>query len=101
MACWVLPRVLAYPVSQITDDDIMNAKVSGAMLLSVCIRKTYKDDGFDATKALAQSIFDVAHGYSIGIPVLFKPTLAYGENTFRLAEKEVLCYGTARYISLR
>jgi hypothetical protein len=58
----------------------------------VSISNTYQESGYDAAKELAQSVLDSAYCYSIGIPVLFKPTLAYGDQTFRNTEEGALAY---------
>lgn len=61
------------------------------------ISKTHRDGG-DA-KALAEKIIDAAYNYAHS-PVLFKPTLTYGEQTFRLTREGALAYfvgGNAKY----
>merc|ERR1712187_637836 len=57
----------------------------------VKISKTYEDEGFDAAKKLAGEVIDAAYGYKYG-PVLFKPTLAGGSQTFRTTRKGALAY---------
>merc|ERR1712187_437154 len=47
--------------------------------------------GYDAAKALAEAVIDSAYGYKYG-PVLFKPTLAGGKQTFRPTKKGALSY---------
>lgn len=55
----------------------------------VAIGKTHADGG-DA-KAFASKVLDEAYNYNEA-PVFFKPTLAYGENTFRPTKKGALAY---------
>jgi hypothetical protein len=55
----------------------------------VAIGKTHAEGG-DA-KALASKVLDEAYFYNEGA-VFFKPTLAYGENTFRPTKKGALAY---------
>ncbi len=55
----------------------------------VAISKTHREGG-DA-KALAGKIIDAAYNYAYG-PVLFKPTLTYGEQTFRVTRDGALAY---------
>jgi hypothetical protein len=55
----------------------------------VAIGKTH-DEGGDA-KALASNVIDQAYDYEKG-KVFFKPTLAYGKNTFRPTKEGALAY---------
>merc|ERR1712187_761571 len=55
------------------------------------ISKTYENEGYEAAKALSATIIDAAYGYKYG-PVLFKPTLAGGSQTFRTTRKGALAY---------
>ncbi|MCU0778508.1 MAG: hypothetical protein MUF86_12705 [Akkermansiaceae bacterium] len=55
----------------------------------VAIGKTH-DEGGDA-KALASKVIDQAYDYDKG-KVFFKPTLAYGKNTFRPTKEGALAY---------
>jgi hypothetical protein len=55
----------------------------------VAIGKTHAEGG-DA-KALASKVLDTAYNYDKG-HVFFKPTLAYGENTFRPTKEGALAY---------
>ncbi|MEM9524252.1 MAG: phosphoribosyl-AMP cyclohydrolase [Pseudomonadota bacterium] len=75
---------------QITQDDLTRArKVWGDALISIA--KAYEADGIDGARAVAESVLDSVYGYSLG-PVLFKPTLASGEKTFRPTRKGALAY---------
>ena len=53
------------------------------------IARTHRDGG-DA-RALAESIIDAAYNYQAA-PVLFKPTLTHGEQTFRTTRDGALAY---------
>lgn len=55
----------------------------------VAIGKTHAEGG-DA-KALASKVLDEAYNYAEA-PVFFKPTLAYGKNTFRPTKEGALAY---------
>lgn len=57
----------------------------------VAIAKAYETEGIDGARAVAESVLDAAYGYNLG-PVLFKPTLASGEKTFRPTRKGALSY---------
>jgi hypothetical protein len=58
----------------------------------VLIATTYEQKGYSEAKKVAQDVLDVAYGYAKGIPVCFKPTLASGEQTFRLTNEGALSY---------
>lgn len=55
----------------------------------IAISKTHREGG-DA-RALAGRIIDAAYNYA-NAPVLFKPTLTYGEQTFRTTRAGALAY---------
>ena len=57
----------------------------------VAIAKAYEADGIDGARGVAEGVLDAAYGYNLG-PVLFKPTLASGEKTFRPTRKGALSY---------
>jgi len=74
----------------ITDTDLAEArKIWGDAL--VAIAKAYEADGIDGARAVAEGALDAAYGYNLG-PVLFKPTLASGEKTFRPTREGALAY---------
>lgn len=74
----------------ITEAEITAAgKVWGDAL--VAVSKAYDEDGIDAARAVAEGALDAAYGYNLG-PVLFKPTLSGGEQTFRTTRKGALSY---------
>jgi hypothetical protein len=63
----------------------------------LAISKTHREGG-DA-RALAEQIIDAAYNYEAA-PVLFKPTLTHGEQTFRTTRQGALAYfvgGDAEY----
>jgi len=74
----------------ITDAEILAAQQAWGDAL-IKLSKTYEDEGYDAAKALAEAVIDSAYGYKYG-PVLFKPTLAGGKQTFRPTRKGALAY---------
>lgn len=53
------------------------------------IARTHREGG--DTRALASSILDAAYNYGAA-PVLFKPTLTHGEQTFRTTKQGALAY---------
>ncbi len=57
----------------------------------VAIAKAYETQGIDGARAVAESALDTAYGYMLG-PVLFKPTMASGDKTFRPTRKGALSY---------
>lgn len=65
----------------------------------VAIATEYERNGQAAATRLAGEVLDAAYGYNLG-PVAFKPTLAYGETTFRTTRESALAYfvgGNARF----
>ncbi|MCV6585501.1 MAG: phosphoribosyl-AMP cyclohydrolase [Marinibacterium sp.] len=57
----------------------------------IAIAKAYEDGGIDAARPCAETVIDTAYGYDMG-PVLFKPTLASGDQTFRPTRQGALSY---------
>ncbi|MCY4273567.1 MAG: phosphoribosyl-AMP cyclohydrolase [bacterium] len=57
----------------------------------VATSQAYEADGIDGARAAASRMLDELYGYGLG-PVLFKPTMASGEQTFRTAKKGALSY---------
>ncbi len=55
------------------------------------ISQTFDESGINATKETATKIIENLYGYNLG-PVLFKPTLSGGEQTFRTTAKGALSY---------
>jgi len=75
---------------KISEDDVLQAQRAWGDAL-VNISTTYDLYGFAAAKAVAERVIDAAYGYQYG-PVLFKPTLAYGNQTFRTTRAGALAY---------
>lgn len=74
----------------ITEQELAQAREAwGAGLIA--ISKAYEDGGIDAARPVAQDVLDGAYGYGLG-DVLFKPTLASGDQTFRPTQKGALSY---------
>lgn len=79
--------------AEITEEELTAArKVWGDAL--VAVSKAYEDGGIDAAREIANNAIDAAYGYNLG-PVLFKPTLASGEQTFRPTREGALSYFVA------
>jgi len=74
----------------ITEADLEAARVAWGDAL-IAIAKAYEAGGIDQARELAGGVLDAAYGYELG-PVLFKPTLASGEKTFRPTRKGALSY---------
>jgi hypothetical protein len=85
-----LPKV-ASSSSLISEEEVLAAHKAWGEGLCL-IAKTYEDKGYDEAKKVAQQVLDAAYGYAKGIPVLFKPTLASGSQTFRTTEEGALSY---------
>jgi hypothetical protein len=74
----------------ITENDLIAARTAWGDAL-IAISKAYEDDGIDAARRVAGDVLDAAYGYNLG-PVLFKPTLSGGEQTFRTTREGALSY---------
>lgn len=57
----------------------------------IAISKVYEEDGLEAARSVAMAHIDANYGYGLG-PVLFKPTMASGEQTFRPTREGALAY---------
>jgi hypothetical protein len=95
----VSPAAIAASSSAvITEQDLTTArKVWGDAL--VAIATAYDTNGRAAATAAANGALDGAYGYNMG-PVLFKPTLTSGSQTFRTTREGALSYfvgGNAAY----
>jgi len=84
------PKVVSSS-SLITQEEVLAAHRAWGDGL-VLIAKTYEEKGYEAAKKVAQTVLDAAYGYAVNIPVCFKPTLASGEQTFRLTNEGALSY---------
>ena len=74
----------------ISENELDQARVAWGDAL-IAIAKAYEADGIDGARGVAEGVLDAAYGYNLG-PVLFKPTLASGEKTFRSTRKGALSY---------
>ncbi len=74
----------------ITEKEIADARKAWGEAL-IAIAKAYEADGIDGARSVASDVLDAAYGYNMG-DVLFKPTLASGEKTFRPSKKGALSY---------
>lgn len=85
----------ALSAAEIANNNITEAEIKaaqdgwGAALIK--ISDDYRAGGIERAKATAESVLDSAYGYQQG-PVLFKPTLAGGEQTFRTNREGALAY---------
>ncbi len=57
----------------------------------IAISNAFEDGGIEAARPVAESVLDAAYGYNLG-PVLFKPTMASGDQTFRPTRHGALAY---------
>ena len=78
------------PANRIKRKEVKAAQKAWTSAL-VNISQTYKDEGFDAAKALAGDVIDGAYDYQAG-PVAFKPTWAFGDTTFRTKRRGAVSY---------
>ena len=77
-------------MTEITEQELADArKIWGDALIA--ISKAFEEEGIDAARAVANGALDAAYGFHLG-PVLFKPTLASGEQTFRTTRDGALAY---------
>lgn len=74
----------------ITSDELANARRAWGEGL-IAISRAFEDHGIDAARSVAEDVIDSAYGYDLG-PVLFKPTMASGEQTFRTTRHGALAY---------
>ncbi|MEO0500203.1 MAG: phosphoribosyl-AMP cyclohydrolase [Pseudomonadota bacterium] len=77
----------------ITETELEEARKAWGDAL-VKIATAYDEDGIDSARKIAGDVLDAAYGYNLG-PVLFKPTLASGEKTFRPTKKGAQSYFVA------
>lgn len=74
----------------ITQDEIAQALVTWGNG-KIAISKAFEEGGIDAARAVASANIDAYYGYNLG-PVLFKPTMASGAQTFRPTKAGALAY---------
>ncbi len=76
--------------SEITEQELTEArKIWGDAL--VAVSEAFDESGIEAATEIANQAIDAAYGYNLG-PVLFKPTLASGDQTFRPDRVGALSY---------
>ncbi|MCH2095075.1 MAG: phosphoribosyl-AMP cyclohydrolase [Rhodobacteraceae bacterium] len=74
----------------LTSEDLAQARTAwGAGLIA--ISKAYEEGGIETARPIAEEVLDGAYGYAMG-DVLFKPTLASGDQTFRPTRQGALSY---------
>ena len=74
----------------IVQQDILKALSDWGESL-IAISRAYEDDGLDSARAIAEQTLDRLYGFELG-PVLFKPTLSGGPQTFRPTKIGALSY---------
>lgn len=74
----------------ITEAEVEAAQQAWGKAL-IQISQDHAKSGAKKAMATAKAVIDSAYGYDIG-PVLFKPTLAHGEQTFRTTKEGALAY---------
>ncbi len=74
----------------ISENDLAKARQDWGDGL-VAISKAYEAGGIEKARPTAQEILDNLYGYDLG-PVLFKPTMASGDKTFRPTRDGALSY---------
>ena len=77
-------------MTSITEQELADARTNWGNAL-VGISQAFDSDGIEAATELANQALDTAYAYHLG-PVLFKPTLASGEQTFRPTREGALSY---------
>lgn len=73
-----------------TKEDLSAARKAWGDAL-IAISKAYETGGIEEARQLASDVLDSAYGYDLG-PVLFKPTLSGGAQTFRTTKEGALSY---------
>ena len=74
----------------ITKHDISNALGDWGDGI-ITISKAYEDKGVDLAQEIAEQTLDKLYGFELG-PVLFKPTMSGGKQTFRTTNTGALSY---------
>ena len=74
----------------ITENELAHAREVWGNAL-VAVSKAFEEGGIESAHKVASDALDAAYGYNLG-PVLFKPTLASGEYTFRPTKEGALAY---------
>lgn len=76
--------------NNITIDEVKRA-IEGWGAALIAISTEHEVNGLEAARRLAEHVVDTAYGYNMGA-VLFKPTLASGDQTFRTNRRGALAY---------
>ncbi|WP_424977923.1 phosphoribosyl-AMP cyclohydrolase [Leisingera sp. S232] len=74
----------------ITHKDLSDARTAWGQG-KIAISKAFEEGGIDAARQVAEAHLDAIYGYNLG-PVLFKPTMASGAQSFRPTKKGALAY---------
>lgn len=94
IALWCATSAMAFsPVTtntNITEAEDKQAQEGWGKAL-VQISKDYSAGGIAKARQTANMVLDTAYGYNSGV-VLFKPTLTFGEQTFRTSKDGALAY---------
>ena len=77
-------------LAEITETELAAAREIWGDAL-VAISKAFEEEGIDAARVVANRALDTAYGFDLG-PVLFKPTMSGGEQTFRSTREGALAY---------
>lgn len=74
----------------ITSTDLLAARTAWGNG-KITISKAFETGGIEAARAVASAHLDAVYGYNLG-PVMFKPTMASGAQTFRPTKAGALAY---------
>lgn len=74
----------------ITEQELSDARKAWGEAL-IAVSNAYEEGGIDAARKVASRVIDSGYAYDSG-PVLFKPTLTSGEQTFRPTKEGALSY---------
>ena len=74
----------------INEEQLLQARVAWGNGM-ITISKAYKESGITRAKIIANRFLDNFYGFDLG-PVLFKPTLSGGSQTFRPTKEGALSY---------
>ena len=74
----------------ITEKELAEARIAWGKGL-IDISSTYNKEGIDKASTIACKILDNLYGFEFG-PILFKPTLSGGDQTFRTEKEGTLSY---------
>ena len=77
-------------MSEITETELTTARIDwGDALVAISI--AFDTEGIESATEIANRALDAVYDYGFG-PVLFKPTMASGEHTFRTTREGALSY---------